>query len=44
MTELTEMEVTGRNLAEGLPRKITISSNEILESLSDPLQCNSWSS
>ena len=37
MTDLTEMEVTGRNLAEGLPRKITISSNEILESLSDPL-------
>jgi rod shape-determining protein MreB len=37
MTDLTEMEVTGRNLAEGLPRKITISSNEILEALSDPL-------
>jgi len=37
MTELMEMEVTGRNLAEGLPRKITISSNEILESLNDPL-------
>ena len=37
MTELMEMEVTGRNLAEGLPRKITISSNEILEALSDPL-------
>jgi rod shape-determining protein MreB len=38
MTDLLEMEVTGKNLAEGLPRKITISSNEILESLSDPLQ------
>ena len=37
MTDLMEMEVTGRNLAEGLPRKLTISSNEILESLSDPL-------
>ena len=38
MTENEEMEVTGRNLAEGLPRKITISSNEILESISEPLQ------
>jgi len=38
MTEIEEMEVTGRNLAEGLPRKITISSNEILESISEPLQ------
>jgi len=32
-----EMEVTGRNLAEGLPRKFTISSNEILEALTEPL-------
>jgi len=38
MTEIEEMEVTGRNVAEGLPRKITISSNEILESISEPLQ------
>lgn len=38
MTEIEEMEITGRNLAEGLPRKITISSNEILESISEPLQ------
>ena len=38
MTDLIEMEVTGRNLAEGLPRKIVISSNEILESISAPLQ------
>ena len=38
MTEIKDMEVTGRNLAEGLPRKITISSNEILESISEPLQ------
>ena len=37
MADLLEMEVTGRNLAEGLPRKIVISSSEILESLSDPL-------
>jgi len=38
MTDLMEMEVTGRNLAEGLPRKIVINSNEILESISEPLQ------
>ena len=38
MTEIKDMEVTGRNLAEGLPRKMTISSNEILESISEPLQ------
>jgi rod shape-determining protein MreB len=38
MTEIKDMEVTGRNLAEGLPRKITISSNEILEAISEPLQ------
>jgi rod shape-determining protein MreB len=31
------MEVTGRNLAEGLPRKFTITSNEILEALTEPL-------
>ncbi|MCH9799291.1 MAG: rod shape-determining protein [Betaproteobacteria bacterium] len=36
-SEVLEMEVTGRNLAEGLPRKFTISSNEILEALTDPL-------
>lgn len=35
--EVREMEVTGRNLAEGLPRKFTISSNEILEALTGPL-------
>jgi rod shape-determining protein MreB len=31
------MEVKGRNLAEGVPRSFTISSNEILEALTDPL-------
>jgi rod shape-determining protein MreB len=36
-SEVREMEVTGRNLAEGLPRKFTISSNEILEALTSPL-------
>ena len=30
-------EVKGRNLAEGIPRSFTISSNEILEALTDPL-------
>lgn len=32
-----EIEVRGRNLAEGIPRSFTISSNEILEALTDPL-------
>lgn len=32
-----EMEVKGRNLAEGIPRSFTITSNEILEALTDPL-------
>ena len=36
-SEVREMEVTGRNLAEGVPRSFTISSNEILEALSEPL-------
>ncbi|MDP1653599.1 MAG: rod shape-determining protein [Rhodocyclaceae bacterium] len=36
-SEVKEMEVKGRNLAEGIPRGFTISSNEILEALSDPL-------
>jgi rod shape-determining protein MreB and related proteins len=30
-------EVKGRNLSEGIPRSFTISSNEILEALTDPL-------
>ena len=36
-SEVREMEVKGRNLAEGIPRSFTISSNEILEALSEPL-------
>ena len=36
-SEVREKEVKGRNLAEGLPRSFTISSNEILEALTDPL-------
>lgn len=36
-TEVKEIEVKGRNMTEGVPRSFTISSKEILESLSDPL-------
>ena len=36
-SEVREMEVKGRNLSEGIPRSFTVTSNEILEALSDPL-------
>ena len=36
-SEVKEMEVKGRNMSEGIPRSFTISSNEILEALTDPL-------
>jgi rod shape-determining protein MreB len=36
-SEVREKEVKGRNLAEGIPRSFTISSNEILAALTDPL-------
>jgi rod shape-determining protein MreB len=36
-SEVREKEMKGRNLAEGIPRSFTISSNEILEALSEPL-------
>ena len=36
-SEVLEMEIKGRNLAEGIPRAFTVSSNEILEALTDPL-------
>jgi rod shape-determining protein MreB and related proteins len=36
-SEVRELEVKGRNLAEGIPRSFTISSNEILEALNEPL-------
>ncbi len=36
-TEVRELEVRGRNLAEGVPRTFTLNSNEILEALQDPL-------
>ena len=35
--EVKELEVRGRNLAEGVPRSITLNSNEVLEALLDPL-------
>ena len=36
-SEIKEIEVKGRNLAEGVPRSFSLNSNEILESLQDPL-------
>jgi len=36
-TEVSEIEVRGRNLAEGVPRSFTLNSNEILEALQEPL-------
>jgi rod shape-determining protein MreB len=36
-TEVREIEISGRNLAEGVPRMFTINSNEILEALHEPL-------
>ncbi|QJC30222.1 rod shape-determining protein [Enterobacteriaceae endosymbiont of Neohaemonia nigricornis] len=35
--EILEMEVRGRNLAEGVPRSFKLNSNEILEALQEPL-------
>ncbi|MEJ2534041.1 MAG: rod shape-determining protein, partial [Gammaproteobacteria bacterium] len=35
--EPTELTVSGRNLAEGVPRRITINSNEVLEALNESL-------
>jgi rod shape-determining protein MreB len=36
-TEIREIEISGRNLAEGVPRMFAINSNEILEALHEPL-------
>ncbi|MFZ2726459.1 MAG: rod shape-determining protein [Methylococcaceae bacterium] len=36
-SEVREMEVKGRNLAEGIPRSFSLNSNEILEALQEPL-------
>ena len=35
--EVKEIEVRGRNLAEGIPRSFVLNSNEILEALQEPL-------
>ncbi|MDV3237286.1 MAG: rod shape-determining protein [Gammaproteobacteria bacterium] len=35
--EVKEIEVKGRNLAQGIPRSFTLNSNEILEALQEPL-------
>ena len=35
--QMLQMEVRGRNLAEGMPRSFTTTSNEILEALQEPL-------
>ena len=35
--EVMELEVRGRNLAEGIPRSFVLNSNEILEALQEPL-------
>jgi rod shape-determining protein MreB and related proteins len=35
--ELREIDVRGRNLAEGVPRQFTLTSDEILEALQEPL-------
>lgn len=36
-SEVMEIEVKGRNLAEGVPRSFALNSNEILEALQEPL-------
>ena len=36
-TNIIEIEVRGRNLAEGIPRSFVLNSNEILEALQEPL-------
>lgn len=35
--EVRDIEVRGRNLAEGVPRSFTLNSNEVLEALQEPL-------
>lgn len=36
-TEVKTIEITGRNLAEGVPRMFSINNNEVLEALHEPL-------
>jgi rod shape-determining protein MreB len=35
--EVSEMDVKGRNLSQGIPRSFTLNNNEILEALQEPL-------
>ncbi len=37
LDELKEIQISGRNLAEGVPKMITLNNNEVLEALSEPL-------
>jgi rod shape-determining protein MreB and related proteins len=37
LDELKEIQISGRNLAEGVPKMITINNNEVLEALSEAL-------
>lgn len=37
LNEVLEIEVNGRNVAQGIPRSFTLSSNEVLESFQEPL-------
>jgi rod shape-determining protein MreB and related proteins len=37
LNEVREMEVSGRNLAEGVPKMVSLNSNEVLEALTEPL-------
>ena len=37
LDEILELDVRGRNLAEGVPRSFTLNSNEVLEALQEPL-------
>jgi rod shape-determining protein MreB len=36
-SDVREIQITGRNLAEGVPRSFSLNSNEILEALQEPL-------
>lgn len=36
-SEVNQMEVSGRNIAEGIPRNFTLNSNDVLEALQEPL-------
>lgn len=36
-SEILEIDVRGRNLAEGVPKSFTLNSNEVLEALQEPL-------